>query len=59
MNENELAKIIVDAAIEVHRTMGGPGLLEAVYEDGEPAKGRGADVQGQAAGIGPSRGSFW
>ena len=34
MNENELSKIIVDAAIEVHRTFGGPGLLENVYRDG-------------------------
>jgi GxxExxY protein len=32
MNENEISKIIVDAAIEVHRTLGGPGLLESVYE---------------------------
>jgi GxxExxY protein len=33
MDENELSKIIVDAAIEVHRTLGGPGLLESVYRD--------------------------
>ena len=33
MNENEISKIVVDAAIEVHRTLGGPGLLEAVYEE--------------------------
>ena len=33
MTENELSKIIVDAAIEVHRTLGGPGLLEGVYEE--------------------------
>ena len=33
MTENEIAKIIVDAAIEVHRTLGGPGLLEAVYHE--------------------------
>jgi GxxExxY protein len=31
--ENEIAAIIVDAAIEVHRTLGGPGLLESVYEE--------------------------
>ena len=31
--ENEIATIIVDAAIEVHRTLGGPGLLESVYEE--------------------------
>ncbi len=33
MQENEISKVIVDAAIEVHRTLGGPGLLEAVYEE--------------------------
>lgn len=33
MTENEIAKIIVEASIEVHRTLGGPGLLEAVYEE--------------------------
>jgi GxxExxY protein len=33
MIENELSRRIVGAAIEVHRTLGGPGLLERVYED--------------------------
>jgi len=33
MNENEISRIIVLAAIEVHRTLGGPGLLESVYEE--------------------------
>jgi GxxExxY protein len=33
MTENEISKIIVDAAIEVHRELGGPGLLESVYEE--------------------------
>lgn len=33
MNENELSRLIVDAAIEVHRTLGGPGLLESIYEE--------------------------
>jgi GxxExxY protein len=33
MRENEISRIIVDAAIEVHRTLGGPGLLESVYEE--------------------------
>jgi GxxExxY protein len=31
--ENVLAEQILDAAIEVHRTLGGPGLLESLYED--------------------------
>lgn len=33
MTENDISKVIVDAAIEVHRSMGGPGLLEDVYEE--------------------------
>jgi len=33
MTENEISKIVVDCAIEVHRTLGGPGLLESVYEE--------------------------
>ncbi|MBU0512623.1 MAG: GxxExxY protein [Chloroflexi bacterium] len=33
MKENDLSSIIVNAAIEVHRTLGGPGLLESVYEE--------------------------
>ncbi len=33
MKENEISKIIVDAAIEVHRELGGPGLLESIYEE--------------------------
>jgi hypothetical protein len=32
MGENEISRAIVSAAIEVHRTLGGPGLLESVYE---------------------------
>lgn len=31
MNENAIAKVIVDGALSVHRTLG-PGLLESVYE---------------------------
>ena len=30
--ENELTHQIIGAAIEVHRTLGGPGLLESIYE---------------------------
>src|SRR4051812_33949420 len=33
MTENEISKIIVECAIEVHRTIGGPGLIESVYEE--------------------------
>ena len=31
MTENEIAKIIVDAAFQIHKRLG-PGLLESVYE---------------------------
>jgi GxxExxY protein len=33
MTENEISKVIVDAAIEAHRELGGPGLLEDIYEE--------------------------
>jgi GxxExxY protein len=33
MNENEISRHVVESAIEVHRTLGGPGLLESVYEE--------------------------
>ena len=33
MDENEISKYIVDASIEAHRTLGGPGLLESVYQE--------------------------
>ena len=33
MEENEISKEVLDAAITVHRTLGGPGLLESVYQD--------------------------
>ncbi len=32
MMENEITEKIIGAAIEVHRTLGGPGLLESVYQ---------------------------
>jgi len=50
MTENELSRIIVTAAIEVHRTLGGPGLLESVYEEAfaYELKQAGCGVQRQA-----------
>lgn len=30
---NNLSGAILDSAIEVHKTLGGPGLLESVYEE--------------------------
>lgn len=32
-NLNEITDRIIAAAIEVHKTLGGPGLLESIYED--------------------------
>jgi GxxExxY protein len=32
MKENELSKIIIGCAIEVHKKLG-PGLLESAYQD--------------------------
>jgi hypothetical protein len=31
--EDRISRHIVDSAIEVHRNLGGPGLLESVYEE--------------------------
>ncbi len=33
MNENEISRLIYESAIEAHKTLGGPGLLESVYEE--------------------------
>jgi GxxExxY protein len=51
LDENSLSKIIVDSAIEVHRELGGPGLLESVYEESlaEELRLRGLVVQRQQA----------
>ena len=32
MHENEISKVIIGAAIQLHKTLG-PGLLESVYEN--------------------------
>jgi GxxExxY protein len=49
MNENEISKVIVDSAIEVHRELGGPGLVESVYEEAmvEELTRRGMKVERQ------------
>ena len=33
MDENDISQVLIDAAVEVHRTLGGPGLLESIYEE--------------------------
>ena len=33
LTENELSNVIIGAAIEVHKELGGPGLLEDIYEE--------------------------
>jgi GxxExxY protein len=33
LDENRISRHVVESAIEVHRTLGGPGLLESVYEE--------------------------
>lgn len=33
LEENAISRIVVDAAVEVHRELGGPGLLEGLYEE--------------------------
>ena len=33
MTENDVSRHVYECAIEVHRTLGGPGLLESVYEE--------------------------
>ncbi len=47
--ENRISGIVIDAALEVHRTLGGPGLLESLYEEALACelKLRGLDVKRQ------------
>jgi GxxExxY protein len=49
MNENEISKVIVGSAIEVHRELGGPGLIECAYEESmvEELTQRGLKVERQ------------
>lgn len=48
MTENEVSKVVVDAALTVHRALG-PGLLESVYEVvlAHELRSRGLNVQRQ------------
>jgi len=49
VNENEISKVIVESAIEVDRELGGPGLIESVYEESmvEELQRRGMKVERQ------------
>ena len=49
MDENEISKVILDAAIAVHNELGGPGLLESYYENAleKELKIRGLKVETQ------------
>ena len=51
MTENEISRHIYECAIESHRTLGGPGLLESVYEEALTWEltGKGLDVKRQVA----------
>lgn len=51
MNENELSHRIIGAAIEVHQILGGPGLLEGIYEEAfvEELRLRGMRIDRQQA----------
>lgn len=33
LHENDISALVVDAALEVHRQLGGAGLIERVYEE--------------------------
>jgi len=49
VNEDAVSRVVVDGAIEVHRVLGGPGLLESIYEEAlsEELLGRGLSVERQ------------
>lgn len=49
MNPNDVTGMIIEAAIEAHRVLGGPGLLESVYEEAlvEELRLRGASLDRQ------------
>ena len=51
MTENQISKVVVDAAVEVQRELGGPGLIEDVYEEAlaEELRLRGLLIERQIA----------
>lgn len=58
--ENEISHKIIGAAIEVHKILGGPGLLESIYESClcHEIKLRGLNVQRQVIVPVSYKGSF-
>jgi len=50
MTEKEIATIVVDACVQIHRSLG-PGLMESVYESilADELGARGLDIQQQVA----------
>jgi GxxExxY protein len=55
MDENQLSQINVDAAIESHCMLGGPGLLESVYRDAVALEIRGRDLSVESEKLVPIR----
>jgi len=51
VNEDRVSRVVVDGAIEVHRALGGAGLLESIYEEAlvEELLSRGLAVERQKA----------
>ena len=51
MDEDAVSRIVVNGAIEVHRVLGGPGLLESIYEEAliDELSSRGLTVERQKA----------
>jgi GxxExxY protein len=51
LHENDISALIVDSALEVHRKLGGAGLIERIYEEAlfVELKSRGLVVQRQIA----------
>lgn len=49
MDENQISNAVIGAAIEVHKELGGPGLLEDIYEESlfHELKIRGFNVERQ------------
>jgi len=60
MTENEISRVIYESAIEVHKELGGPGLLESAYEEALVCELtlRGLQLERQVPVILPYKGSL-